>query len=41
MPTVVGSLDAIHLVSAMLVRERHDPNVVFATHDRQNAVAAR
>jgi predicted nucleic acid-binding protein len=39
-PTLVGSLDAIHLASALLVRERYD-NLLFATHDQQLALAAR
>ena len=39
-PTLVGSLDAIHLASALLVREQYD-ELLFATHDRQLAVAAR
>jgi uncharacterized protein len=39
-PTLVGSLDAIHLASALLVREQYD-ELLFATHDQQLAVAAR
>jgi predicted nucleic acid-binding protein len=39
-PTVVGSLDAIHLSSALLVRNEFDALTV-ATHDHQLAVAAR
>jgi predicted nucleic acid-binding protein len=39
-PTLVGSLDAIHLASAMLVREQYD-ELLFATHDHELAVAAR
>lgn len=39
-PTLIGSLDAIHLASALLVRERTD-DLLFATHDEQLAVAAR
>ena len=37
----VRTLDAIHLATAMLWREREDANLVFATHDRQLALAAR
>lgn len=40
MPTSVGTLDAIHLASALLVREEV-PDLVFATHDRQQAIGAR
>ncbi len=39
-PTLIGSLDALHLASAMLVREQYD-DIVFATHDHALAVAAR
>lgn len=38
-PTSLGSLDAIHLASALLVRERW-PDLVFATHDEELATAA-
>lgn len=39
-PTLIASLDAIHLASALLVREQYD-GLLFATHDQQLAVAAR
>jgi len=39
-PTMLGSLDAIHLASALLVREGFD-DLSLATHDRELAVAAR
>ena len=39
-PTLVGSLGAIHLASALLVREQYD-DLLFATHDQQLAFAAR
>jgi len=41
MPTIVKTLDAIHIASAGLVRERLQPNLVFVTHDQQQARAAR
>jgi hypothetical protein len=41
MVTVVKSLDALHLASAMLLRERLRIALVFATHDPQQARAAR
>lgn len=41
MATVVRTLDAIHLASALLYRERGAGRIVFATHDRQQATAAR
>ena len=41
MPTIVKTLDAIHLASAMALRERRGIELVFATHDGQQAVAAR
>ncbi len=39
-PTLIGTLDALHLASALLVRERY-PDLLFATHDRALALAAR
>ncbi len=41
MPTVVKTLDAIHLASAKLLAEHASDEVVFATHDRQQSLAAR
>ena len=38
--TVVRTLDAIHVASALLLRES-GYDLVFATHDRQQALAAR
>mgnify|MGYP005817755685 CR=1 FL=1 len=40
LPTPLGTLDAIHLVSAMAWREQFD-SVLFATHDRALSAAAR
>jgi len=40
-PTVVRTLDAVHLATASLWRERTDPGLVFATHDTQLGTAAR
>ena len=40
MPTTLGTLDAIHLASALVLREEV-PDLVFATHDRQQAIGAR
>ncbi len=34
-PLPVKSLDAIHLASALLLRDREARDLVFATHDRQ------
>jgi predicted nucleic acid-binding protein len=39
-PGTVKTLDAIHLASAMLYEERLGERPVFATHDRQLALAA-
>ncbi len=39
--TRLGTLDAIHLASALLFRESEAPELVLATHDRQLATAAR
>ena len=41
MPTIVKTLDAIHLASAILIRERQAIELRFATHDAQQAIAAR
>lgn len=41
MPTVVKTLDAIHLASAIVIRERRAIDLLFATHDMQQAIAAR
>lgn len=41
MPTVVKTLDAFHLVSAVAIRDRRHVELLFATHDRQQATAAR
>ena len=41
MPTIVKTLDAIHIATAALVRERLEPRLTFVTHDRQQANAAR
>lgn len=40
-PTVIGALDAIHLASVLLYEERRDERLVFLTHDRRLATAAR
>ena len=39
-PTLLRTLDAIHLASALLAASEH-PDLRFATHDRQLATAAR
>ncbi len=41
MPTVLGTLDAIHLATGMMWRDARDPALVMATHDRELALAAR
>jgi predicted nucleic acid-binding protein len=39
-PTLLGTLDSIHLASAILVRDSI-PDLRFATHDQELALAAR
>jgi len=39
LPTSLGSLDAIHLASARLIRDRW-PDLTFATHDHELGIAA-
>jgi predicted nucleic acid-binding protein len=41
MPTIVKTLDAIHLASALAIRDRRGIELLFATHDSQQATAAR
>ena len=41
MPTAVKTVDAIHLASALLFEEQRGAGIVFGTHDRRQAVAAR
>lgn len=41
MPTVTKTLDAIHLATALLLSERQRVDLVFATHDAQQTLAAR
>lgn len=40
-PTSLGTLDAIHLCSALLWRDRSGRNLVLATHDHALATGAR
>jgi hypothetical protein len=39
-PTVLGTLDAIHLASALLWMEKMEEAITFSTHDTQLAIAA-
>ncbi len=41
LPTPLGTLDAIHLSTAMSWHETRAPDLVMATHDRALAIAAR
>jgi predicted nucleic acid-binding protein len=41
MPTIVKTFDAIHLATAIVLRDRRAIDLVFATHDDQQATAAR
>lgn len=41
LPTVLGTLDAIHLSTALLWRERTGTELAMATHDQALATAAR
>ena len=41
LPTPLGTLDAIHLATARAWRDAHQADLVFATHDRALAAAAR
>jgi predicted nucleic acid-binding protein len=41
LPTPLGTLDAIHLATALLWRDSRAPDLVLATHDAALALAAR
>ena len=41
LPTPIGTLDAIHLATAMLWRESSASDLTFATHDSALGIAAR
>ena len=41
LPIPIGTLDAIHLATAMLWRESSSADLVFATHDTALGIAAR
>lgn len=41
MPTALGTLDAIHLATALLWRDQSGEDLVMATHDASLATAAR
>jgi predicted nucleic acid-binding protein len=41
LPTPLGTLDAIHLATALMWREARDQDLVVATHDQALALAAR
>lgn len=40
-PVPIRTLDAIHLASASILRDQRYPDLIFATHDRRLATAAR
>jgi hypothetical protein len=40
-PTALGALDAIHLATGLLWRERAGTDIVMATHDHALATEAR
>lgn len=41
LPTALGTLDAIHLATALLWRDRGHADLVMATHDEGLAIAAK
>ncbi len=40
-PTQLGTLDALHVSTALLWKQWREPKLVFATHDQQQAAGAR
>ena len=41
LPTAIGTLDAIHLMTALVWREEEDEHLVMATHDDALGIGAR
>jgi predicted nucleic acid-binding protein len=41
LPIPLRALDAVHVATALMLRDRHGDGLVFATHDHQQARAAR
>ena len=41
LPTAVGTLDALHLTTARMLKEQHVEDLLFATHDTRQSTAAR
>ncbi len=41
LPTTLGTLDAIHLTSALMWKEQAQENLIMATHDKALALAAK
>ncbi len=41
MPTAIGSLDAVHLATALVWQERNGKKLIMATHDDRLGAAAR
>ncbi|HVT01970.1 MAG TPA: type II toxin-antitoxin system VapC family toxin [Thermoanaerobaculia bacterium] len=41
LPTALGTLDAIHLATAMLWRQQYEESLIIATHDKALALASR
>ena len=41
LPTALGTLDAIHLATALMWQEQWGENMIMATHDNALATAAR
>ncbi len=39
-PTIIGTLDALHLASAIILKNELDIPLVFLTHDKQLGIAA-
>lgn len=40
-PAIVGTLDAIHIATALLVQEQLKKTLLFLTHDRKQGIAAQ
>ncbi len=40
-PTIIGTLDAVHLASALLLFEERNEKLIFLTHDQRLGLAAQ
>lgn len=39
-PTIIKTLDSLHLATALSLKEKQHEDLVFVTHDKQQGIAA-